>query len=87
MDREYFTRQDFYYIVWTIPVSQLLGKYHISHHKFQQLCKKSNIPLPGIGYWMKIKNNNVTQRKPLPVDNGSQELITLALGPKIIPRK
>jgi len=56
MEKEILTREEFYALVWQIPVSHLLKKYNLKQQEFQSLCKKFDIPVPGIGYWTKIIN-------------------------------
>lgn len=77
MEKVALTRDEFYEMVWTTPTSHLLKKYDITQHKFIGLCKKFDIPRPGIGYWIKKANNKPVIRKALPISNKSGSSIEL----------
>ena len=79
MEKVSLTRDEFYEMVWTTPTSHLLKKYDITQHKFIELCKKFDIPRPGIGYWMKKANNKPVIRKALPTSNKAGSSIELYL--------
>ena len=59
-------RSDLYKEVWQTPMTRLAKKYGISDNGLRKICKKLNIPLPGSGYWMKIKHGKKVRRARLP---------------------
>ena len=52
MGRE-FTRQELYNLVWREPLRTLAKTLHISDVRLAKICRRANIPLPGLGYWAK----------------------------------
>lgn len=79
MEHIYLTRDQLYETVWSVPVSHLIIKYDLSQHEFRALCKKFDIPLPGIGYWGKIKNNKPVSPRALPHRDADDKPIALRL--------
>ena len=49
-------RQKLYDEVWSTPMSRLAERYGISDVGLAKICKKLRIPVPGRGYWQKIKS-------------------------------
>lgn len=52
MGRE-ITRQELYDLVWREPLRTLAKTLHISDVRLAKICRRANIPLPGLGYWAK----------------------------------
>ncbi|MEQ8426310.1 MAG: hypothetical protein RLT87_07400 [Gammaproteobacteria bacterium] len=48
-----FSRKELYDLVWTKPLRDLSSEIGVSDTAIRKNCKKSGIPLPGIGYWNK----------------------------------
>lgn len=48
-----FTRRQLYELVWSKPLRDLASEMGVSDTAIRKNCKKSGIPLPGIGYWNK----------------------------------
>ena len=48
-----FTRQEFYELVWSKPMTQLAKEFAISDVALHKICKKHNIPNPPPGWWAK----------------------------------
>ena len=55
MKSKTITREEFYNLVWTKPVSHVAKEYGYSDMGIRKICKKHNIPLPKLGYWSKLK--------------------------------
>ena len=49
-------RKQLYEEVWSTPMVQLAKRYGISDVGLTKVCKKLGIPVPGRGYWQKIKS-------------------------------
>ena len=58
-----FTRQELYDLVWREPLRTLAKTLHISDVRLAKICRRANIPLPGLGYWAK-RNDPATTRRP-----------------------
>ena len=52
--------------VWSYPVTEVAKQYGISDVGLAKICKKLNIPKPGLGYWAKKQNGHKVQQLPLP---------------------
>jgi hypothetical protein len=60
------TRQQLYEHVWSKPIRQLAKEYGLSDVGLSKLCRRHNIPLPPMGYWMKVSHDIYPPRPPLP---------------------
>ena len=65
MGRE-FTRQELYDLVWREPLRTLAKTLHISDVRLAKICRRANIPLPGLGYWAKRAYGKARPQPPLP---------------------
>ncbi len=78
MKKTTLSRQEFYELVWSEPLSKLAQKFNISDNGLRKRCKKLNIPLPEVGYWQKLQYNKPVNRPGLPKKNPSGlEVISL----------
>lgn len=66
MKSKTITREEFYNLVWTKPVSHVAKEYGYSDMGIRKICKKHNIPLPKLGYWSKLKYNKDVIKTKLP---------------------
>lgn len=46
-----FTRLELYELVWSGPLRKLAKRFGVSDVAIAKRCRKSNIPLPGLGCW------------------------------------
>jgi hypothetical protein len=60
------SRQELYDLVWSKPVVKIAKEFGISDVAIAKICKKMNIPKPGLGYWAKRQNGHRVRQKPLP---------------------
>ncbi|KAK0342034.1 hypothetical protein LTR94_023883 [Friedmanniomyces endolithicus] len=49
-----FTREAFYDLVWTKPMTELAKEFSISDVALHKICRKHNIPNPPLGWWAKM---------------------------------
>jgi hypothetical protein len=49
--RETWNRQELYEKVWQFPLRKLATEYGISDVGLAKVCRKLDIPLPGLGHW------------------------------------
>lgn len=75
------TRAEMYEKVWTTPIRTLAKEYSISDVGLAKLCRRHNIPLPGLGHWAKIRFGKKISWKPLPTSN-TASLDTIEIWPK-----
>jgi hypothetical protein len=59
-------RSDLYEKVWTLPLIKLAQEYGISDTGLGKICKRNNIPKPGLGYWAKLELGKSVRKTPLP---------------------
>ena len=55
------SRQQLYEEVWADPVRVVAKKYGLSDVGLAKICRKLRIPLPGVGYWAKLRAGKCTQ--------------------------
>jgi hypothetical protein len=60
------TRKELYEKVWSQPVHTLAKEYGISDVGLKKICKRRDIPTPGLGYWAKVAHGKTVRRTPLP---------------------
>jgi hypothetical protein len=60
-------RQELYEKVWQYPLRKLAGEYGISDVALANVCRKLQIPIPGLGHWTKIHCGHTIPRPALPM--------------------
>jgi hypothetical protein len=58
-------RKELYEKVWQFPLRKLAAEYGISDVGLAKVCRKLEIPLPGLGHWTKIACGHTIPRPPL----------------------
>lgn len=48
-----FTREQFYELVWSKPMTHLAKEFAISDVALHKICRKHGIPKPPLGWWAK----------------------------------
>jgi hypothetical protein len=72
-----FTRLELYQLVWSEPLRRLAQRFGISDVAIAKRCRKSNIPLPGKGYWAKKEaGKQVFQSAIPPRGLGQSDVVT-----------
>lgn len=61
-----YTRKDLYDLVWTEPLRTLAKRFGFSDVGLKKLCKRHDIPTPGLGYWAKVQHGQDVRKVPLP---------------------
>src|SRR5258708_8808688 len=60
------TREHLYDQVWTMPTQKLAKQDGILDVGLSKICRRLNVPKPGLGYWAKVDAGQVPSRTPLP---------------------
>ncbi len=60
------SRAELYEKVWSIPMRTLAKELGLSDVGLAKVCRRSNIPTPGLGYWRLVETGHSPQREPLP---------------------
>jgi hypothetical protein len=60
------SREELYRRVWQTPVRTLAKEYDISDVGLAKVCRKNQIPLPPVGYWVKVQHGKTVTRPALP---------------------
>jgi len=63
------SREDLHKKVWSTPMIKLAREFGISDVGLKKVCKKLNIPTPGIGYWRKVELGKKIKAQSLPPAN------------------
>lgn len=61
-----FTREEFYELVWSKPMTHLAKEFALSDVALHKICKKHGIPNPPLGWWAKKAAGKAVKRTPLP---------------------
>ena len=76
-----FTREEFYDLVWSKPMTHLAKEFALSDVALHKVCKKHNIPNPPLGWWAKKAAGKPVKQTPLPsLKGGGEGGITIASG-------
>lgn len=59
-------RETLYDEVWTDPITKVAPRYGLSDVGLAKICRSLSIPLPGRGYWAKLRSGEVIKKTPLP---------------------
>ena len=74
-----FTREEFYELVWSKPLTHLAKEFSISDVALHKICRKHDIPNPPLGWWAKKAAGKNVKQAPLPkAKAGSADRITIA---------
>lgn len=74
-----FTREQFYELVWSKPMTDLAKEFAISDVALHKVCRKHGIPSPPLGWWAKKAAGKKVKRTPLPeAKAGTADEITIA---------
>ncbi|MEC5293569.1 hypothetical protein VSX64_23410 [Aurantimonas sp. C2-6-R+9] len=74
-----FTREEFYELVWSKPLTHLAKDFAISDVALHKICRKHDIPNPPLGWWAKKAAGKKVKQTPLPkAKAGSAPGITIA---------
>lgn len=76
-----FSRQEFYDLVWSKPMTQLAKEFFLSDVALHKICKKHDIPKPPLGWWAKKYAGKPVEQTPLPsAKEGAAAKITITGG-------
>lgn len=76
-----FTRQEFYDLVWSKPMTHLAKEFALSDVALHKICKKHDVPNPPLGWWAKKAAGKAVKQTPLPkAKTGTSDRITIAAG-------
>jgi len=64
-----FTREQFYELVWSKPMTHLAKEFAISDVALHKICKKHDIPNPPLGWWAKKAAGKSVAQAPLEKSN------------------
>lgn len=77
-----FTRDEFYELVWSKPMTHLAKDFALSDGALHKICRKHDIPNPPLGWWAKKEAGKPVKRTPLTrlKSGASGGQITIATG-------
>jgi len=61
-----YEREKLYEEVWIEPVKIVAERYGVSDVALGKTCRKLAVPLPGRGYWARLRAGQELERTPLP---------------------
>ncbi|MDI6814368.1 MAG: hypothetical protein QMD10_12680, partial [Desulfitobacteriaceae bacterium] len=70
-----YDRQTLYEEVWKEPVLIVAKRYGVSDVALHKICKRLKVPVPGRGYWSRLRAEEKVKREPLPAYEGPQRII------------
>ena len=74
-----FTREQFYELVWSKPMTHLAKEFAISDVALHKICRKHGIPNPPLGWWVKKAAGKKVKQTPLQeAKPGTPDRITIA---------
>lgn len=76
-----FTRQEFYDLVWSKPMTHSAKEFALSDVALHKICRKHGIPNPPLGWWAKKAAGKAVKQTPLPSPEArGPDRITIAAG-------
>lgn len=85
------TRAELYEKVWTTPMRTLAKEFGLSDVGLAKLCRRHDIPTPGLGHWRLVETGHAPKRDPLPaIHPPESETINIAASepqPYGLPKK
>lgn len=58
-------REELYEEVWAEPITIIAARYNLSDVGMAKVCRRMEIPLPGRGYWAKVRAGQSVKKMPL----------------------
>jgi len=74
LGRVILKRSQLYRLVWSYPITVLAGEWGISDVGLAKVCKRNNVPKPGLGAWAKMQNGYHVSQPPLPRANEDRDI-------------
>jgi len=72
------TREELYAQVWAEPMSKLAQRYGLSDRGLAKICTRMGIPVPGRGYWARVRSGRKPPQIKLPkIKAGQQPVVIL----------
>lgn len=59
-------REKLYEEVWAEPITVIAARYNLSDVGMAKACRRMSIPLPGRGYWARVRAGQSMKKIPLP---------------------
>lgn len=81
------SRKELYKQVWSVSMLQLAKRYGLSDVGLAKICKRNNIPRPGLGYWAKQQAGKNVKKTPLPKRDSDWEITITGIPFNEAPRK
>ncbi len=81
MEQRIYQRDKLYEEVWAEPMIKVAGRYGVSDVALKKTCKKLDVPVPGRGYWAKIKAGQKIKKTPLGKHKGNDKIVVMAPTP------
>jgi len=78
------TRQELYKKVWEIPTTTLAKEYGISDSAIVKICRRHNIPKPGLGDWTCMRRGIHVEKAILPNPDSNPEICINSQLPTLI---
>src|ERR1700712_4534496 len=76
-----FTREEFYDLVWSKPMTHLAKEFALSDVALHKVCKKHDTPNPPLGWWAKKAAGKAVKQTPLlNAKAGTSDRVTIAAG-------
>lgn len=80
------SRDELYEKVWAQPVSVVAKEYGISDVGLAKMCRRLEVPIPGLGYWAKKQHGKPVEQVPLPPPPADTKLeVTINTYRKVAP--
>lgn len=59
-------REELFELVWKVPATKLADQYKIPYPDFKKICDHAAVPIPGSGYWSKLRAGKPVPNPVLP---------------------
>jgi hypothetical protein len=69
------TRKNLYEQIWTEPVAAFCLKYDVPEEGVEKICRRLNVPMPGIAHWRKLKQGKRSDWTPLPTESRGADVV------------
>lgn len=77
------SRRQLYEQVWSTPMTRLAKQYGLSDVGLAKICKKYDIPRPGLGHWAQVEHGVAIGVDELPNPNTNPEIVVRAHQPPV----
>ncbi|WP_125185398.1 hypothetical protein [Botryobacter ruber] len=70
-------REELFNLVWKEPTTNLAAQFQVPYSDFKKICDQMSVPIPGSGYWSKLRAGKPVTKASLPAEYSGPLEVTI----------